>query len=394
MDADLSSRRRMLAALEGRPTDRVPCCFMIFSALRSKCASDEEFVRKQVELGLDTVVETASWTAGRSPEHRDLPGLHLRYPEGTEIRYRRETGRGGRPVLHKEYVTPAGTLTAAATITEDWPYPGVVPLFDDYLIPRSQKFLIETRQDLEVLRFLLADPAPEDAAQFQQHAAEAKALAAELDLLVTGGMGVGLEAGGWLCGLEQLVLRALDEPDFVTELVELLHAWNLKRMQVVLGADVDLFVRRGWYEGTDFWSPELFRAFVYPYLQREAALAHEQGAKFGYINTSGTMPVLDQIIEAGVDVLIGVDPVEGKGTDLAEMKRRAEGRIALWGGVNGFITVEGGSEEEIRQAVHAALGTLGPTGFILSPVDNIRDESPATWRNVQVFIQAWKEARQ
>jgi hypothetical protein len=104
------------------------------------------------------------------------------------------------------------------------------------------------------------------------------------------------------------------------------------------------------------------------------------------------MPVLDQIIEAGVDVLIGVDPVEGKGTDLAEMRRRSAGRLALWGGVNGFVTVERGTPEEVRAAVRTALDTLGPTGFILSPVDNIRDETPEVWRSVEAFIDAWQEA--
>jgi hypothetical protein len=103
------------------------------------------------------------------------------------------------------------------------------------------------------------------------------------------------------------------------------------------------------------------------------------------------MPVLDQIVEAGVDVLVGVDPIQGKGTDLAEMKRRASGKLCLWGGVNGFLTVERGTEADIRDAVKQALDTLGPDGFILSPVDKVRDPSDEVWANVEALIEAWRE---
>ncbi|MDP6355555.1 MAG: uroporphyrinogen decarboxylase family protein, partial [Planctomycetota bacterium] len=114
---------------------------------------------------------------------------------------------------------------------------------------------------------------------------------------------------------------------------------------------------------------------------------------FAYIMTSSSTPLLEMIVEAGVDVLVGIDPVQGNGTVLSEVKQAAAGNICLWGGVNGFVTVELGTEKQVRAAVTEAIQTLGPDGFILSPVDNIRDESDKAWQNVLVFIQAWKETR-
>ncbi|MBI3923028.1 MAG: hypothetical protein HY318_16530, partial [Armatimonadetes bacterium] len=61
--------------------------------------------------------------------------------------------------------------------------------------------------------------------------------------------------------------------------------------------------------------------------------------------------------------------------------------------VNGFLTVERGTPREIEAAVHQAIDILGPGGFILSPVDNVRDPSDEVWRNVEVFIEAWKQCR-
>jgi uroporphyrinogen decarboxylase len=279
--------------------------------------------------------------------------------------------------------------------TEDWPYADHVPFLDDYLVPRSQKHLITASKDLEALRYLLTPPSADDIRTFREDAQVAKKFADEHGLLVIGGWGVGIEAAGWLCGLQNIIISAIDEPAFVKELAELLYDWNRQRMEVFLDEGVDLFIRRGWYESADFWSPRLYRQFIFPYLKKEVELAHQAGAKFGYIMTSGTMPLLDMLLESGLDVLIGVDPIQGKSTDIVAMKQKIGGQICLWGGVNGFITVERGNKSEIREAVHNAIRTLAPGGgFILSPVDNIRDTSEKTWENVMAMLEAWKEIRE
>ena len=87
-------------------------------------------------------------------------------------------------------------------------------------------------------------------------------------------------------------------------------------------------------------------------------------------------------LEAGIDVLIGLDPVQGAHTDLALTKEKLGRRVCLWGGVSGAVTVERGSEAELRSAVRQAIQTLGPRGFILSPVDNITVDEPLTWQNI------------
>ena len=129
---------------------------------------------------------------------------------------------------------------------------------------------------------------------------------------------------------------------------------------------------------------------ILPRLQVEVDLAHERGAKFGYICSSGTTPMLDYYLEAGIDVLIAIDPIQGTHTDLPLMKEKLGHRVCLWGGVSGAVTVEMGSEEEVRAAVRQAIKTLGPTGFILSPVDNITVDEPLTWRNIDIFIDEWQ----
>jgi uroporphyrinogen-III decarboxylase len=191
--------------------------------------------------------------------------------------------------------------------------------------------------------------------------------------------------------MQNLMVLMMQQSDFVSELLEMIHVWNQKRMEVVLSAPVDLYIRRAWYEGVDFVTPGFYRDAILPRLQAEVDLAHEHGAKFGYICSSGTTPLLDDYLEAGIDVLIGIDPVQGTHTDLALIKEKLGDRVCLWGGVSGAVTVEMGTDEQVRTAVRAAIRALGPTGFILSPVDNITVDAPLTWHNIEVFINEWRD---
>ena len=391
----LSSRDRMLRAISGREPDYAPCSFMIFGALEQRCQGHFEFVAKQMALGLDPFVQVPPRAPKTQSDHGDLFGPPVRFDPRVSVREWREDRKDERyPVLCKEYETPEGTLRVEVAKSEDWPYGDHVPFLDDFLIPRSLKFIVEKIEDLDALKYLLIPSPKEDVEAFRANAAEAKRFAEERGLLLAAGWGVAADMAGWLCGLSNLIYMAADQPDLLHAAMDAITRYNRQRMELMLDAGVDLFIRRGWYEGADFWSPALYRRYLLPGLKKEVALAHSRGAKFGYINTTGTMPLLDLFLEAGIDVLIGVDPVQGSDTDMAAMKRKLAGKMALWGGVNGFVTVERGTKEEVEQAVAEAMRILAPGGgFILSPVDNIRDTSDRTWRNVVALIDAWRRLR-
>ena len=403
----MSSRQRLLAAINNEQPDHLPLAFMIFSALNERLNQQRRggdraaAIEAQIELGLDTVVDLTSF-APQVDEigHSDAPGFPARFAAGVETREWAETPADRRyPVLHKEYVTPSGTLSVAVDQTDDWPYGSAatgdfhVPFMDDFLAPRCSQYLVETRSDLVPLRHLLVPPTKEDLKICHQAWDAGRKLAQKHDLLLAGGWGVSGDALAWFCGLQNAVMMAIDEPTFLEELLGIIDAWNRPRMQAFLDYGVDLFIHRAWYEGTDFWSPALYRQFFFPILRQEVRMAHQAGAKYGYILTSGSMPLHDMLIDLGIDVLIGPDPVQGKGTDLKRMGQQLRGKICTWGSVNGFITVERGTKEDIDIAVREAIEALGPEGFILSPVDNVCDPSAEVWENVLALIESWKRHR-
>lgn len=379
----MSIRDRILEALSCRQPDRVPCCFMIFAALRNQCASEEQFVQRQLELGLDAFVHL-----GHLPISFDA--------SVTTALSKQPDPQGDGWLLSKTYNTPAGKLTTIVRQTADWPHGDDVPLFDDYLIPRCIKFPVATRADLPALRYLFGPFRDDDIAAYRRRARQLAALAQRHDLPTAAGWGrggdpgvMGMDAAMWLVGMENMILLAHEQPDTVAELAEIIAQWNRRQIQIMLDPQPDLLIRRGWYETTEFWTPAQYRRFIQPQLEAEAELAHQAGAKYGYIITSAMMPLVEDILAAGVDVIIGVDPLQGKGTDLQALKQATIGRAALWGGVNGFLTVELASPQETAEAVRQAIESLAPGGgFILSPVDNVRRDEPRVWDNVRALIAA------
>lgn len=395
MTNSLTSRERMRRAIQLQEVDHVPCAFMSFTALRRKVNEDlYELARRELALGLDSFLFIPSAGRPLRPEHPELRGLPVRFhPAVQTVEWQEVSPLSGQPVRHKRYLTPAGELSTAVRWSEDWPHGEHIPFIDDFQVSRAVQPLVKEASDLEALQFLLTPPTAEDRAAYQAETARAHAFTDQQQILLASGWGVGVDMAVWLCGVQEVVVKAMTEPAFVARLLEMIHNWNLARMKVVLEGKPDLYIRRAWYEGCDFLTPRAYRQLVLPLLKKEVELAHEHGVKFGYICTSGLLPLLDQFLEAEIDVLIGVDPVQGTYTDLAQVKAKLNGRMSAWGGVSGAVTVELGSPAEIRAAVKKAIEQLGPTGLILSPVDNITVDSPQTWANLETFLEAWRQFR-
>jgi hypothetical protein len=384
----------MIASIQHKETDYVPLSFMIFAALRNTCGDRYEFKEKEMELGLDAAVEFPMAPFKAIDDNHEVPGLPISFDSRVKIReWREDLPNEPNSVLHKAYETPGGILQVSVNKTE-WPYGDHIPFFDDYIITRARKPLIQKKEELKALQYLLVPPTAAEIKEFKQHCNKARDFADKHGLLKVGLRGVGLEAGAWLCGLQELVMLTMDDEEFVAELVEIISEWNMKRMEIFFDQGIDLFVRRAWYEGPELFSPALFQKFVLPYLKKEIEITHQAGSYFGYILTSNQLPIMNQLKDVNLDVIIGVDPIMGKGMDLKSIKVAAGSDIALWGGINGPITMEQKGPVEVEEAVDLALDILGPGGgFIMSPVDNIHDGSKKSWDNIHTLINHWKKVR-
>jgi hypothetical protein len=345
---------------------------------------EDEFQRvlRWFGLGLDDVLEVSPpWGTHPDVTFRDWQEP----PTASEPHW----------LMCREYQTPAGALRHIVRRTDEKAEPGwvvqpdKVHLIEDFNIPRAVRHAVVGPEDLPKLRYLLHDPSADQLSDYRERMAKVRRFAQEHGVLVQGWSAFGMDLVAWLCGVEQAVMAAMTEPDFFQELIEIINAFDKRRTEMMLEVGgVDLVVQRGWYSSTDFWSPALFRRFLLPGLQKMTKMVHEAGAHFGYTMTAGAPATADELIAAGIDLLYYVDPVQDK-TDYAVVKDKFRGKIALAGGINSAVTLNIGSPQEIRDAVHAAVTKLGPTGFILAPVDALFPDTPRA--KLQVAIEAWRE---
>ncbi len=357
----------MLLAINHQEADRVPLAFHVFTWKPP---------HEGWNCGLD------DWSSIGAPS---------RYHPEVKTRTWREVKQDERyPLLFKEYETPKGIIRQITRQTEDWPHGEDVPLISDHIISRSKKFAVEEHADLEKIPYLFFPPSEEQLKGFREHAQSVKRSAQERQVIVLGSAGGFGDYAAWLMGITNLLIAAIDSPDFVHQLLDAILEWEIRDIEFLLDSGVvDVIIHRGWYECSDFWSPPLYRKFIAPRLAKKIQLVHQAGKQFGYIMSTGSMPLLDVFRELDFDILIHVDPVQGR-ADLPRLKKEIGDRICFWGGVNSAITLGRGSRDEIRDAVTFAISALAPGGgLILSAADCLFSDTP--WENVKTMIERWRE---
>ena len=68
-----NSRESLINALGMKDNDRIPCCFMSFSALRKRFNEDRyDLSTEELKMGLDPMLFIPSVSRSERPEHPDL----------------------------------------------------------------------------------------------------------------------------------------------------------------------------------------------------------------------------------------------------------------------------------------------------------------------------------
>src|SRR5690349_17182927 len=106
-------------------------------------------------------------------------------------------------------------------------------------------------------------------------------------------------------------------------------------------------------------------------------------------HTDGNLwPILDMIIDSGIDCLDPIDPQAGM--DLAEVKAKYGQRVALKGNVDCAQLMTFGTPPEVIAATKEVLRKGMPNGgFILSSSNSIH--SAVKPENYLAMLQAWQE---
>jgi uroporphyrinogen-III decarboxylase len=239
-----------------------------------------------------------------------------------------------------------------------------------------------------MIRHLYQEPGPAQRKDFLARMGQVRTFARRQGVAVQAWSAFGMDAVVWLMGVEGAIYLAMDRPDVFTELFQTVTRADAGRTELA-AADpgVDLLVERGWYSSTDLWSPQILDRHLFPQIAELSAIAHRNGKRFAYVMTTGVEALGARLIEAGVDVLYFVDPVQDTLT-VEKARRLFADRITLVGGINSTAFARS-TPEQIGREVCRAMEVLGPTRrFILQPVDALHPDTK--WEGMQAVIEAWK----
>jgi uroporphyrinogen decarboxylase len=123
-------------------------------------------------------------------------------------------------------------------------------------------------------------------------------------------------------------------------------------------------------------SPEKWRKLFFPKLKVMCDLGRKYGVKVMLHCCGSTRPIWPDLIEAGVDIYDTVQP-EAANMDPAELKQDFGDGICFHGTVSTQKTLPFGSPQDVAAEVRTRIETVGKNGgLIIAPAHNIQPDTP------------------
>ena len=192
---------------------------------------------------------------------------------------------------------------------------------------------------------------------------EAVAYADELGGLAAVGTLLGPLSLAWLLmGPEYLLTAMYDEPELVDDIFKAYVEYAAVSIQNNAKYGVDAFIIAedlGYINGV-FYSPDMMRENLFPYIKRMVDEAHGAGLPVILHCDGNINPILDDIIKMGFDAL---HPLERKcHMDIKEVKQKYGDKLCLFGNVDSCGVLALGTLEEVEAATISCIRDAAPGG--------------------------------
>ncbi len=191
------------------------------------------------------------------------------------------------------------------------------------------------------------------------------------------------EGGHALRGNEQFFIDLVTDRGFALALMEKLcegYVTNFDLFRQAVGHRCDVI-----WVGDDLGtqrspqiSPQMYREMVFPLHRRLYRHIKQTSPFFIVLHSCGSiMPLLDDLIEAGID---GINPVQitADNMDPRTLKERFGDRLVFWGGgVDTQHVLQNGTPEQVRENVRQLCEIFKPGGgFVWNTIHNIQATVP------------------
>jgi uroporphyrinogen decarboxylase len=401
----MTSRERVLSALNHKQPDRVPVDFgahrssgimaiayrklrqhlglrerpvRVYDMIQQLAIIDEDVLRRfsvdTIELGRGFCNEDRFWKPWRLPD-----GSDCLIPTWVDVRL-----TNGDWVLHSSTGRAIGVQKAGSLYFEQtcWPFLDGIP--DDLsVLPDAMK---------EITWVVPSPPGPN-----ADLAAGAKALRNSTDRAIVALFGGNLlEWGQFLCRNDGFLLALAAEPEKVHALLDRLVEMHLANLEKFLGAvgpyvDVILFGDDLGMQSGPQISPAMYHEYFFPRHQMMWRRAKELAkVKVMLHSCGGIRPLIPDLIAAGLDAMNPVQ-ITCAGMESAGIKKDFGAKLTFWGGgCDTRSVLPTGTPADVREHVLRQLAAFSPGGgFVFQQVHNIMADVPP--QNIAAMFDAIAE---
>ncbi|OGG02820.1 MAG: hypothetical protein A3F83_06965 [Candidatus Glassbacteria bacterium RIFCSPLOWO2_12_FULL_58_11] len=384
----LSSRQRLLAALDRRVPDRLPVTThhvmpSFLQRYMNGAGSREFFDRYGLDAILWTVPHRPDNAAGEYFDPRQVAPGFLESRRIATDNWRIESeempSQDYRTVRYR-FVTPGGVLSTV--------------LQSDIHTTWVSEHLIKEKSDIELIARYATAPKCDVAAvnREAEEFGERGIVRGHICCFDVFGQPGTWQDATCLVGTQQLIMETFDDPAWVHELLKILQERKKTFIRSLAGAHYDLLELGGGSASSTVISPEIFRDFVAPYDSALIELAHQAGQRIVYHICGGIMPLLEDLVALGPDAVeTFTPPAMGADTDLGRAREIVDGRVCMIGGFDQGHYFTGCPAEETRREVRRCFEEAGPGGgYILAPSDHFFDAEPEL---LEAFAAEARECR-
>lgn len=365
----MTSKERMMCALHREKPDRLPVTIHQWQGYHlDKYLSGATPLEAFQECGMDAAIQYFEdmgqfWLVGAdfakfsTPQWRDEVTVVSADPENR--------------INHHTIQTPEGTLTykTAGDRKTTW--------ITEYLIKRDE--------DVELIRKFMPVPTL-DLRPLERAYDEVG------DRGVLRGFVWGDQAGCWqhaacLMDITELIYKAMDTPDWVHHLLQVLLEKKLRFVEGMKGARFDVVETGGGASSSTVISPAVYQEFCLPYDRQLHDALHDLGFIVSYHTCGGTRGIEELIIQNGTDASETLAPKSiGGNQEPWEVKEKMGNRVALIGGMDQHSVLTKGSIAAITAQVEHLFRKVGyEGGYILSCADHFF-ETPV--KHLKAFAKA------
>ena len=200
----------------------------------------------------------------------------------------------------------------------------------------------------------------------------------------------GFEFSHYLYGMGNLLMAYVEDPAFVHRLARIVVDYKKAVLRRAVEEGVDVIVSGDDYafRTAPLMSPTHFVEYSAPYIEEMAAAAHDCGVPFIKHTDGYIWPILDVIVEAGVDAIDPIEPIAGM--DIGEVKAKYGDRVALVGNVDCTQVLTKGAADEVVDAVKETIAKASVGGgHIIASSNSIHPGVKP--ENYRVMVEAAQE---